>query len=330
MAMAPWSLWPWMGYEFKEKHRLKAAELSSLLSRLSSASAAEVAKMTATAVNKVGYLPLHAVVRDAEKEEEEEGGHLRPFFQALLAAQPKAAAQRTHNGSLPLHLVALYWSPAPASGLWLTEMLLAAHPEAAAAKDGLGWQPLHIVARNWGDSAATQRALRLLLSLAPEAAGERDLDGCLPIHLLLCSTFRAGVVSVKMAELLLSANPAAIAMEDSKGRTPCQLAAINIDLPPDVVSYLQRAEAGERRAGPGNGRVRWEGPEGRPRLLALGGLGAPGFRTRSPLQQTVLPLKYTHSHARTHTYTRAHTHTHTHTHINTHTHTHTNTHTHIH
>ena len=51
---------------------------------------------------------------------------------------------------------------------------------------------------------------------------------------------------MKMAELLLAANPATVAMKDRlNGVTPSRFAAGLKRLPAAVISYLQRAEAGK-------------------------------------------------------------------------------------
>ena len=256
MAAAEAELWPWVGYSmYSIRHSLSGDELRTLRSLLSSQSAADVRQLMAEDIH-YGMLPLHAVARDADKK----GEYALPFFEAVFNAHPKAAEAEDCGGNLPLHYVALRWFSSPAEGLRAMQMLLNAHPKAAEAKDSDGDLPLHYVALWWCGGAPSEAAVRLLLSLAPHAAAERNNDGELPLH-RLCDNLDSP--SVAMAELLLSANPAALAAKDDEGRTPCQVAAVNERLPAAVLSYLQRAEAGERqqrggRAMRGRGRGRGE------------------------------------------------------------------------
>ena len=282
--MPVWSIWPWeddiVDGEIVE-HFVTAEDLLRLRSFLTiRAEAEEMTKMDLGG----GLLPLHWVAGLAKKE----GPHVLPFFvalfnahpaaaeakqcdgwlllhlvarhwfsspaeglqamQMLLAAHPAAAEAKNSAGWLPLHIVAFYWSSSPSEGLQAMQMLLAAHPAAAEVKKSDGWLPLHQVARCWGGSPFAEKALHLLLSLFPAATAEGDNNGFLPIHELCCN--ESGAATVKMAELLLAANPATVAMKDGKnGLTPSRFAAALKKLPAAVISYLQRAEAGKTTTG---------------------------------------------------------------------------------
>lgn len=175
-------------------------ECINLVLRANSGAAAE-------AEAKDGRLPLHLALEGLEYCEQ-----AVESVKLLLLAHPKAAAIRTPEGLLPLHMAAKYLvgntSVARCAGVIESmHVLIGAHPKAACVAGPDGWLPLHTVIRYSGACVGTAACVCLLLEAHSDGAREAA-DGWLPLHWTY--SMRLGPDAAECVRQLLKAHPGAV------------------------------------------------------------------------------------------------------------------------
>ena len=143
-------------------------------------------------------------------------------IQFLVHANPSALHARDDWDRLPLHCAC-----SANASLDTLKILYQGNPDAIMEKDSTNRLPLHYACCRWtrSNQKGCIEKLRFLLDAYPEASKVPCASGCLPLH-LLCANMSA-TAPREAIELVVSAWPRAIQLQNDKGFLPLDLWLLN-------------------------------------------------------------------------------------------------------